>query len=231
MIRKVSQFIVLAYIISQCCAQKYVISLSTDSVGGDSVEHLDFKPLVVHVDKNSMSPEILSHLASTSNIVFADLPDFPQFININEVNRNEDKSTSSLIKLLKESHTDLKGLQNNDDKGYLRTLLKELTDDDQEKISDNKVDTSVYNNITHPNNIQMGDKEMERKFLNDTTLINPASSAKVNNKEKSEVQTYNNTTQKNMTSGNDFDNSSNFVFPTTIFTAIALTLLIFIQTY
>lgn len=56
--------------------------LSTKDVGGDSVQGFGSKQLVVHVDKNSISPEKLAAIASSSNVVFAEMPDMPEFVSV-----------------------------------------------------------------------------------------------------------------------------------------------------
>lgn len=41
-------------------------------------------PLAIHVDPKVLSPEVLEKLSSSSNIVFADLPNSPQFVSLKD---------------------------------------------------------------------------------------------------------------------------------------------------
>ena len=47
---------------------------------------LGAEPLVLRLDENSMSEELLAKLEHSPNIVFAGLPNIPEFINSNEYN-------------------------------------------------------------------------------------------------------------------------------------------------
>ena len=66
-------------------------------IGGDSIDSLDTKPLTIHFDKNSLTPELMEHLLHASNLVFPDLPEIPEFINLKEYDIVDAKTDENLI--------------------------------------------------------------------------------------------------------------------------------------
>lgn len=67
-------------------SKEFNVVLSTNDLGGDSLSPLGAEPLVLRLDENSMSEELLAKLERSPNIVFAGLPNIPEFINSNEYN-------------------------------------------------------------------------------------------------------------------------------------------------
>ena len=67
-------------------SKEFNVVLSTNDLGGDSLGSLGAEPLVLRLDENSMSEELLAKLEHSPNIVFAGLPNIPEFINSNEYN-------------------------------------------------------------------------------------------------------------------------------------------------
>ncbi|CCD25040.1 Spo19p NDAI_0E02230 [Naumovozyma dairenensis CBS 421] len=77
--------IINSILISSVLTERVNLYLTTDDLGGDSVTGLDHKPLTLHIDKESLTPELSTILSHSPNIIFADMPGQPEFINIREV--------------------------------------------------------------------------------------------------------------------------------------------------
>lgn len=67
-------------------AEQFRAFLSTDEIGSDSIQRgTDDNPLVIRIDKQSYSPELIDTLTKSTNIIFADLPDVPEFIKADKI--------------------------------------------------------------------------------------------------------------------------------------------------
>ncbi|AQZ15067.1 SPO19 (YPL130W) and YOR214C [Zygosaccharomyces parabailii] len=76
-------------------------------------------PLAIHVDPKVLSPEVLEKLSSSSNIVFADLPNSPQFVSLKDYESIKYATNELLDELLQQ-----------DDSGS-GPLKEELSEDNQ----------------------------------------------------------------------------------------------------
>lgn len=76
-------------------------------------------PLAIHVDPKVLSPEVLEKLSSSSNIVFADLPNSPQFVSLKDYESIKYATNELLDELLQQ-----------DDSGS-EPLKEELSGDNQ----------------------------------------------------------------------------------------------------
>ena len=95
MLKQLGEVTILSLLIAKAFAAEYYVTLNTDD--NDLVNSgLESKPLVIHIDKNSMDPEVLEQLANIPNIVFADLPGLPQFVNLKEYSSNLNSGSDSI---------------------------------------------------------------------------------------------------------------------------------------
>lgn len=156
-----TSLVVLA-IISKASSSKFSLTLSTEQLGGDSTDYSEAKPLVVHVDKNSMSPEILEHLAHTSNIVFADLPELPQFINLREYESMKYATDDLLDQLINEQNLNLNSVKQNEKFSQIESILKEIITEDSK---DDKKETIYEGKGENPEKKEMDIKIEEPKHV------------------------------------------------------------------
>lgn len=71
-------------------AERVTVTLTTEELQGDShTKDVQNKPLVVHVDQESLTPDMIQHLSRTSNIIVPNLLDLPEFINPLEFHASE----------------------------------------------------------------------------------------------------------------------------------------------
>ncbi|KAL3239144.1 Spo19p [Nakaseomyces bracarensis] len=89
---------------SYAFGEQFKVYLSTEDIGGDSVRTgTENNPLVIHIDKQSASPSLLDTLSHSSNIIFADLPNIPEFVKTS-ANRLEHQMISSTTWRNKDSY-------------------------------------------------------------------------------------------------------------------------------
>lgn len=130
MLNRFSINLVLGLILThEANASRKQLTLTTEELGGDSTEISNHEPLVVHLDKNSMSSEALEDLARTSNIDIANLPDFPQFVRLGEFERMKYSTDDILEELVREQELDLNTVKQNERFHEIEEILKEIADE------------------------------------------------------------------------------------------------------
>ncbi|QLG74012.1 hypothetical protein HG535_0F05240 [Zygotorulaspora mrakii] len=145
-------------VIRQSSASKLSFTLTTEELGGDSTDSAAVRPLVVHVDKKNMSPEILKQLYRTSNIIFADFPEVPEFINLKEYENMKSATEELLDQLTNERNIALENVKKNEKFSEIETLLQEIIDqEDLEKKNAGEelfwgtgISTAAVVNVTNP---------------------------------------------------------------------------------
>lgn len=66
---------------SVALGEQFKVYLNTEDIGGDSIKKgTGSNPLVIHIDKQSASSALIDTLSHSSNIIFADLPNVPEFV-------------------------------------------------------------------------------------------------------------------------------------------------------
>lgn len=219
-----ASLVVLA-IISKASSSKFSLTLSTEQLGGDSTEYSEAKPLVVHVDKNSMSPEILEHLAHTSNIVFADLPELPQFINLREYESMKYATDDLLDQLINEQNLNLDSVKQNEKFSQIESILKEIvTEDSKDKFDEDKKEP-IYEGeekksekkemevrIEEPKHVEYPDKDIF--WGTEVSLISTKETEKPTDPDKSTYSASDNSSKKHE-STSTFETTSTSTFMTT----------------
>lgn len=109
--------------------ESITITLSTDELMGDShSEETHRKPLIIHLDKENISPEVLKRLSRTSNILIPEIPGLPEFINPKEYSDNfkvDESFTDHLMgEIMKEKGITLEKIKQNEKFSELEDLLK-----------------------------------------------------------------------------------------------------------
>ncbi|QLQ81475.1 hypothetical protein HG537_0F02360 [Torulaspora globosa] len=134
MLNRLSINLVLALIVAQkAFAVRKQLTLTTEELGGDSTEISANKPLMVHLDKNSMSAEAMETLARESNIDIADLPDFPQFVTSGEFESMKYSADDLLEYLARDQDLDLDAIKQDERYYQIEDILKEITDEYSEQ--------------------------------------------------------------------------------------------------
>lgn len=111
---------------SLALGEQFKVYLSTEDIGGDSLKMgSSSNPLVIHIDKQSASPALIDTLSHSSNLIFADLPNVPEFVKASSNNVEHQMVGSNTWK-----HRDGKKDEGDDDKET------EDDDDDDEKKDD-----------------------------------------------------------------------------------------------
>ncbi|CCF59673.1 hypothetical protein KAFR_0H02640 [Kazachstania africana CBS 2517] len=219
--------IILATSVVLAKAETFQAYLTTEDVGGDSTE-LN-RPLTVHLDKNTMSAELLEKLQHTSNIVFADLPQVPEFVTLKEYeeifNKMYDEEEDTLYE---------EGKQ-----------FGQFADDEGEEIEqyDAVIDISKGQKKAVVEAVGSTNKTTMTSSFLETSVTRTTVTATLSSCETSTTQRVESTTsvtqQSNFTSGNvtiiggtaQEENSSTFVTPATMFMAVLLGVLVFVQAY
>ncbi|EDO17169.1 hypothetical protein Kpol_1072p39 [Vanderwaltozyma polyspora DSM 70294] len=266
MFKQILEFLLLSLLLGYSNAADILLSLNTGDLGGDSIDDLDTKPIIIHIDKSSMSPDVLKHLSKTSNVVFADIPASPQFINLKDLESelndeikkaewNIEAETYRQYSLMNRTNTLFNWLKPNLQKVNMNQngLVIEIrtttnnTESDEEDIkfardSELELESEPELQELELNEQEIGEKYLDRKrtvnkeeIASLTFTANPEVSSSVSKKKvphnKANEYKAANDSKPTKIKEENMQNSSPFMFPTTLFTAIALTLLIFIHAY
>lgn len=134
MLNRLSINLVLALVVAhKASALRKQLTLTTEELGGDSTEISANKPLIVHLDKNSMSPEAMETLARESNIDLADLPDYPQFVTSGEFESMKYSADDILEYLVRDQDLDLDTIKQDERYNQIEEILKEIADEYSEQ--------------------------------------------------------------------------------------------------
>ncbi|CCE63801.1 hypothetical protein TPHA_0F03200 [Tetrapisispora phaffii CBS 4417] len=198
---KYVQAIVLAAFVSGAYAQDYLVTLNADSnsdtVGFEinSNDDLGRNPLVVHLDKSNLSPEMLEKLGSVPNIVFADLPDLPQFVNLREYISKDDNGLQELLKgIVPESkNIDWNNVQNNQKyqelEGVFNEFLNDSVDSNKMKWRKKKYESSESSDY-EPTYTSKYKPSYSSEYETSKSTHYPTSHSSPHTKEKSSSTTY-----------------------------------------
>ncbi|QLL30920.1 hypothetical protein HG536_0A07350 [Torulaspora globosa] len=144
MLNRLSINLVLALVVAhEASASRKQLTLTTEELGGDSTEISANKPLIVHLDKNSMSPEMVETLARASNIDLADLPDYPEFVTSGEFESMKYSADDILEYLVRDHSLDLDKIKQDERYNQIEEILKEIADeytenDERKRCSKNR---------------------------------------------------------------------------------------------
>lgn len=96
-------------------ASEYSSSLITENAGGDSIANADI--------------DALDALAKTSNMAFADLPEFPQFVNLRKYEGMQYSADDILEDLVREQDLDLDTVKRHEKFSEIEKILKGIADE------------------------------------------------------------------------------------------------------
>ncbi|EDO16342.1 hypothetical protein Kpol_1059p32 [Vanderwaltozyma polyspora DSM 70294] len=137
MFRQIIDSTILGLFITKAYASDYFVTLSTNDTNlALESGALDANSLVVHIDKTSMTPEILEQLASVPNIVFADLPGLPQFVNLKEYATGESEVDKLIRDIIKQEQIDLSKIKEDERYLEIENIVSEILADSAENYSD-----------------------------------------------------------------------------------------------
>lgn len=211
MLQQISIVSLLCFVLIRLTAgSRFSFTLTTEELGGDSTNSMTVQPLVVHVDKQNMAPEILEKLYHTSNIVFADFPEVPEFINLKEYESMKYATEELLNQLMNEHNLALESVKQNEKYSEIEAILQEIISEEaavapegNTDIGNSKAKTNgkspvvvetidkkasqqeIYGSTTVNASHIQSSKE-EKKY--DTSLSTPATSSKLNSCSKFETQ-------------------------------------------
>ncbi|CCE64018.1 hypothetical protein TPHA_0G01820 [Tetrapisispora phaffii CBS 4417] len=140
--------LLFTFLISKSLCNESIISLNIEDSLDKTIDNANSNTLVVHLNKDSISPELLSKLVSSTNIIFADMPELPDFINRNTLKKSKNsydtKFDSTIHNIDSIYHNQLKTimedlLQDTKEEGNKQKEFdKEEKEEEEEEDSDNK---------------------------------------------------------------------------------------------
>ena len=199
------------------------VGLSTEELGGDSVVYFDEDPVVVEINTKSINKQALEQLATTRNVVLTDLPETLEFIDFNEYAKMKAKS-DMLLEYINEYEFD--DFEESSEGGVYEEEEEDLIYDFNVQAKDtDKINANVYEFVKEKEVINTYDKNITNSTtVESSTTIGPF---KTSHSYSASITPHSNAS----IAGEDYDNGSSFLTPTTVALTVLLTILLFIQTY